>query len=281
MESTSSTDLDTVLLTGAAGTLGRVLVPSLRGLCRRLVLSDLPAACAGLSAAPASGGLAEVVVTPCDLADGAAVHALLAGVQAVVHLGGVSTEQPFDVIAPANLHGVFHLYDAARRQGTRRIVFASSNHVSGCRATGETVTPEHPPRPDGLYGVSKLFGEGLARLYWDRAGIESVCLRIGSALPRPVDRRGLSTWLSWPDLARLVTASLTTPDVGFVVAYGISANTRRWWDTQAAWDRIGYVPQDDAEAYAAEVAHVAPPDDTPMARLQGGAFLGMGDFGPD
>lgn len=266
--------IPTLLLTGAAGTLGLALAPSLPALCRRLVLSDLPGPLAGVQAPDGARKRA------CDLADGAAVHALLEGVDAVVHLGGVSVEKPFDVVAPANLHGVFHLYEAARRQGTKRIVFASSNHVTGCYAQTDRITPADPPRPDGYYGLSKLFGEGMASLYWDRWGIETVALRIGSGLPQPPDRRGLSTWLSLPDLARLVASALTAPDVGFTVAYGISANTRRWYDTQAAWDRIGYSPQDDSEAFAPQVQHIVQPAGTPMARLQGGIFLDIGPFDP-
>ena len=264
--------ISTLLLTGAGGTLGRSLAPSLAGLCERLRLSDLPAA---LRAAAVPEG-AEAL--PCDLADAAAVHRLLQGVHAVVHLGGVSVERPFEEVLQANIRGMFHLYEAARRQGTRRIVFASSNHVTGCYDQSQTVSPQDPPRPDGYYGLSKLYGEGLASMYWDRYGIQTVCLRIGSALPQPVDRRGLSTWLSLPDLARLVTAALTAPDVGFLVAYGISNNTRRWWDTQAAWQQLGYRPQDDSEVFAPQVQHAVQPAGSVAALKQGGVFLTVGPF---
>lgn len=261
----------TLLLTGAAGMLGRVLAPSLQGLAQQLRVSDLAAALQKLS--PLSG--AESI--PCDLADAAAVHHLLQGVDAIVHLGGISVEGPFEPILQANIRGLHNLYEAARRQGVKRIVFASSNHVTGCYPQAQTVAPHDPPRPDGNYGLSKLFGEGIASLYWDRYGIESVCLRIGSALPAPPDRRGLSTWLSLPDLARLVRCALTAPGVGFLVAYGISANTRRIHDTEAAWARLGYVPQDNAETYAEQVQHLLQPPG-PMRLLQGGSFLGMGPF---
>lgn len=261
--------IDTLLLTGAAGTLGRALAAPLRGVCRRLVLSDLPDA---LAAAGISDG------EPCDLADRAAVHRLLHGVQAVVHLGGVSVEKPFDVVLPANITGLFNLYEAARRQGTRRVVFASSNHVTGCYEQARTVSPAEPPRPDGYYGLSKLFGEGMASLYWDRYGIETVCLRIGSGLPQPPDHRGLHTWLSLPDLARLVIAALSAPEVGFLVAYGISNNTRRFYDTEAAWARLGYRPQDDSERFAAGVKHLVQPEGSAARRLQGGVFLDIGPY---
>lgn len=264
---------DTLLLTGAAGTLGRVLAPALQPLCRQLRVSDLPAP---LAAAPLPDGVQR---QPCDLADGDAVHRLLAGVQAIVHLGGISTEGPFAPILQANILGLHHLYEAARRQGVRRIVFASSNHVTGCWPRSTTLSCADRPRPDGNYGLSKLFGEGLASLYWDRHGIETVCLRIGTATPTPPDARALSTWLSLPDLVRLVGASLTAPDVGCTIAWGMSANTRAFWRDDGTWARLGYQPQDDAEVHAAAVQHRLQPEG-PQRDLQGGAFLGMGPYDP-
>ncbi len=263
--------LQTVLLTGAAGTLGRALAPSLAALAARLRVSDLPGPLAG-AALPA--GVQRV---PCELADGEAVHRLLDGVDAVVHLGGVAVEGPWAPIAQANILGLHHMYEAARRHGVRRIVFASSNHVTGCYPQSRRIAPTDPPRPDGNYGLSKMFGEGLASLYWDRHGIESVCLRIGTATPTPPDRRALASWISLRDLEQLVRQALIAPGVGFLVAYGCSANTRRWWDTDGAWARLGYVPCDDAEAYASQVQHLELPAG-PQRELQGGSFLGIGPF---
>ena len=260
-----------LLLTGAAGVLGRALAPGLLSLTTRLRVSDLPAALARAALAPA----AEVAA--CDLADAAAVHTLLQGVDAVVHLGGVSVEGPFEPILQANIRGLHNLYEAARRQGARRIVFASSNHVTGCYEQTQAISPQDLPRPDGNYGLSKLFGEGIASLYWDRFGIETVCLRIGTATPAPPDRRGLSTWISLPDLARLVSCALTAPKVGFLVAYGMSGNTRAFWHTRDAWARLGFVPQDDAESFAPQVEHLLQPEG-PMRQRQGGLFLGIGPF---
>jgi uronate dehydrogenase len=263
--------LRTLLITGAAGTLGRALAQPLQPLARRLRLSDRAEPLARIT--PPAG--AELV--PCELADAGAVDGLLAGVDAIVHLGGVSVEGPFEPILQANIRGLHNLYEAARRHGTKRIVFASSNHVTGCYEQGRPTHPQEPARPDGNYGLSKLFGEGIASLYWDRWGIETVCLRIGTATPAPPDRRGLSTWISLPDLARLVTAALTAPAVGFLVAYGASANTRLWWQTQEAWAKLGYQPQDNAETYAPQVAHLDQPEG-PTRTLQGGAFLAMGPY---
>ena len=261
----------TLLLTGAAGFVGRHLAPALLPLATQLRVSDLPDA---LARTPLPPGVEAV---PCDLADAAAVHSLLDGVNAIVHLGGVSLEGPFEPILQANIRSLHNLYEAARRRGTQRIVFASSNHVTGCYPRAQTLTPQDPPRPDGNYGLSKLFGEGIARLYWDRFGIETVCLRIGSALPAPADRRSLSTWLSLPDLEQLVRCALTAPNVGFLVAYGMSGNTRAYWDTQSAWAKLGYEPQDNAERFAPQVEHLMQPEG-PMRELQGGLFVGIGPF---
>ena len=265
----SVTPFRRLLLTGAAGTLGRALRPRLKGCCELLRVSDI----ADLGAAAANEEL-----MPAALEDAQAMLGLLAGVDAVVHLGGVSVEGPFEPILQANIRGLFNLYEAARLAGTQRIVFASSNHVTGCYEQGRTTHPDDPVRPDGYYGVSKLFGEGLAHMYFDRYGIETVCLRIGTAVPEPADRRELATWISLGDLARLVIASLTAPDVGCTIAYGMSGNPRGWWDTSAAWARLGFVPQDSSEPFADKVQHITFDPQTPMAQLQGGRFLGIGPF---
>jgi uronate dehydrogenase len=267
----ASAPFSTLLLTGAAGTLGRMLAPSLRGLCDTLRLSDLPGPLATLALQPGDEA------GPADLADAAAMNGLLQGVQAVVHLGGVAVEGPFAPILAANLAGTTHLYEAARRAGTKRVVFASSNHVTGCHAQGETISVNDAPRPDGFYGASKLYGEGLAQLYFHRHGIQSVCLRIGSATPEPSDARALATWISPRDLAQLVRCALTAPAVGCTVAYGCSANTRRWWQDESTWARLGYAPQDNAEAWAPQVQHLLLRKG-PQRKLQGGSFLGIGPF---
>ncbi len=261
--------LGRVLLTGAAGTLGRALAEPLARRCGSVLRSDLPGPLLALN---------DPAARACDLADAAAVLELMEGVDGVVHLGGISIEGPWEPIVQANIRGMHNLYEAARRRGTRRIVFASSNHVTGCYEQGRLIRPTDPPRPDGNYGLSKMFGEGLASLYFDRYGIETVCLRIGTATPKPPDRRALSTWISLHDLAVLVQCALTAPGVGFLVAYGMSGNTRAWWDTADAWARLGFTPRDDAEAHAAEVQHLVQPTGSPMARFQGGVFLDIGPF---
>lgn len=265
-----------VLLTGAAGALGRVLREPLRQACRagggQLCLSDR-AALSGPALQPGES------FTVCDLADRAGMHRLLHGVSAVVHLGGVSVEGPFDPILQANILGVFHLYEAARVHGVRRVVMASSNHATGCYPQGQSLTVADPPRPDGYYGVSKLFAEHMAQLYHDRYGIESVCLRIGSATERPTDRRALSTWLSHRDLVQLVLCALRAPAVGHTVMYGVSANRASWWRDTGQAARLGYQPQDDAEAWRAAIeAQPTPDPQSSLARWQGGVFLDEGPY---
>jgi uronate dehydrogenase len=262
---------DRLLLTGAAGGLGQVLRPRLRRLCRVLRVSDI-------ASMAAAGEGEEVVVAP--LQDGAAVHALVAGVEAIVHLGGVSVEGPFEPILQANIVGAWNLYEAARKHGTKRVVFASSNHVTGFYRQDEAITPGDPMRPDGHYGLSKAFGENLSRFYFDRYGIETVCLRIGSSFPEPKDRRMLATWLSYDDLERLVVASLTAPVVGHSVVYGMSDNTTSWWDNTSA-AHIGYRPKDSSEPFRAAAEARQPALDTNdlAVRFQGGAGGESGSVG--
>ena len=179
MDAAADALLGTVLLTDAAGTLGQVLAPPLQAACQRLIRSDLAGPLAKIAA------LAGTTAQACDLADASAVHHLLPGVDAVVHLGGVAMDGAFEPVLQADIRGLHKLYEAARRQGTRRIVFASSNHVTGCYGVQDRVAPTDPARPDGQYGLSKLFGEGLASLYFDRYGIQTVSLRIGTATATP------------------------------------------------------------------------------------------------
>lgn len=261
---------DKILLTGAAGALGQVLRERLKANCKVLRVSDL-------NDVGAAADREEVVQA--DLGDAAAVDRAVAGVNAIVHLGGYSVEGPFEPILQANIVGVYNLYEAARKHGVRRVVFASSNHVTGFYRQSDTITPEHPARPDGLYGVSKAFGEDLSRFYFERYGIETACLRIGSSFPEPRDRRMLATWLSHGDLHRLVSACLDTPVLGHSIIYGVSDNAVTWWDNSSA-KHIGYRPQDSSDPFREAVyARTTPPDlSDPAAVCQGGAFVTAGPF---
>jgi uronate dehydrogenase len=259
-----------LLLTGAAGGLGQALRPRLKANCKILRSADRVAF--GLA-----GEQEELVLA--DLADAGAVMGMMQGVDAVVHLGGVSTEAAFEPILQGNILGVFNLYEAARKQGVKRIVFASSNHVTGFYKQSETINASHPPRPDSLYGVSKAFGEDLSRFYFDRYGIETACVRIGSSFPEPKDRRMLATWLSFDDLHRLITACLTTPVLGHSIIFGMSNNAVTWWDNAQA-NHIGYKPQDSSDIFKDAVyARTQAPDLTsPVAQFQGGGFVQAGPF---
>ena len=214
-----------LLLTGAAGGLGQALRERLKSNCSVLRLSDR-------TDLGAVGAHEEIALA--DLADAAAVDAAVQGCDAIVHLGGVSVEGPFGPILQANILGLYHLYESARTHGVKRIVFASSNHVTGYYSQGETIDATAPARPDGMYGLSKAFGEDLSRFYFDRHGIETACVRIGSSFPEPRDRRMLATWLSYDDLHRLISACLSTPALRHSIIFGMSHNAVTWSDNPCA-----------------------------------------------
>jgi uronate dehydrogenase len=219
-------------------------------------------------------GLADPPVVA-EIGDRAALDRAAAGVDAVVHLAGVAGEAAFPEILEANIDGTYQVFEAGRRSGVPRIVYASSNHAVGFTPRCELAGVDLPPRPDTYYGLSKVFGEALGRLYVDRYGMEVVCLRIGSWQDRPERPRHLATWLSPADGVRLLHAALSAPDVGFTVVYGISANTRAWWDLAPA-RALGYLSVDDAEDYAEEILaeHGEPDPADPEHAYLGGDFTG-------
>ena len=266
----SATAFNRLLLTGAAGGRGCELRRRLKAHCAVLRLSDI----ADLGTAGPGEELMPVALEKAD-----AVLALLAGVDAVVHLGGISVEGPFEAIVHANIVGTYNLYEAARRHGVKRVIFASSNHVTGFYRQDEVIDATMPMRPDGHYGLSKAFGENLAQFYFDRYGLETVSLRIGSSFPEPADRRMLATWLSYDDLERLVLASLTAPVVGHSVIYGMSDNATTWWDNTPA-RHIGYRPQDSSEPFRAAAMARQPTVDqsNPATLYQGGGFVTKGPY---
>ena len=266
----SSIRFGRLLLTGAAGNLGRELRPRLKAYCQTLRLShrsDMGEAVEG----------EEIVVA--SLEDRGAVLNLLKDVDAVIHMGGVSTEKPWDDILAGNIVGAYNLYESARKNKVKRILFASSNHVTGFYRQDEVISPRDPVRPDGLYGLSKAFGENLAQLYWDRYGIETVSLRIGSSFVEPKDRRMLATWMSYDDTERLIVSALTAPVVGHTIIYGMSDNRTTWWDNTGA-RHIGYCPQDSSEPFRDAVEARQPIIDhsDPISIHQGGAFVRTGPF---
>ena len=249
-----------LVITGAAGRIGTVLRGGLRDLAEELVLVDL-------NPLEAQDDREETVVA--DLADMDRALAALAGADAVVHLAGIPGEGSFDRLLGPNFVATHNVFEAARRQGVRRIVFASSNHATGMYPVGRRIGPDDPVRPDTIYGVGKVFGESLGRLYSDKHGLEVACIRIGSFRERPETPRELHTWLSHADAMGLFRACLCAPGVRFTIVYGISANTRAWWDISDA-RRLGYEPVDDAERFAAELLEGR--EDDSAGELQGGPF---------
>lgn len=259
-----------ILLTGAAGALGSRLRPALSALAETLVSTDI---------APAPGALlANETFIEADLADAAAIDALVEGADMVVHFGAIPDEAPFDEILGPNILGSHHVWASAAKHGVRRVVYASSIHAVGMHLKTDAIGVDAPHRPDGFYGLSKCFSEDLARLYWDKKGIEAVCLRILSCT-EPKNARAVGSWLSYDDLIQLVEKSVTTPIVGFTVVYGVSDNDRRPVDNSGA-AVLGYRPKDNAEVYAAEIfANSDPIDPNDIAHTRHAGPFAATDLG--
>jgi uronate dehydrogenase len=227
-----------------------------------------------LDVAPVDAGPGEEAVTA-SVTDMAAMTEACRGADAVIHLGGIPSEAAWDIVLDVNINGTYVVFEAARRAGVPRVIFASSNHAVGFTPKSEFPVPDYAfPAPDTYYGVSKVAGEALAALYSHRHGVDAICVRILSCFPRPITTRMLSTWLSPDDAGRLFEACLTAPSPGFRVIFGVSANTRGGWVSLAAARALGYEPQDDAEEFAAEViaAHGELDPADPVARYLGGEF---------
>src|SRR5579883_2563994 len=224
-----------VLITGAAGHIGKVLRQGLRGRYTLLRLSDV--------AAMDRAGPGEEVVQA-DVQDFTATLLSLAGIDCVVHLGALPVEHPWEQILPINIAGIYNVFEAARQQGVKRVIFASSNHAIGFYRRTQRIDHTAAPRPDSRYGLSKAFGECLGHLYADKHGMSVISLRIGTCRERPVEKRHLSTWLSHRDTVQLVQRCIEAPQVHYLNVYGVSNNPRSWWDNTAAMQLLGYVPQD-------------------------------------
>ena len=269
--------MPTILITGAAGRIGSMLRPRLARPGRTLRLLDIaPLDPVPLDPVPPGAGAGEECVTA-SVTDLDAMTAACAGVDAVIHLAAIPGEAAWERIAAVNIEGTYVAFEAARRAGVPRVIYASSNHAVGFTPRSEFPVPDYAfPEPDTYYGVAKVTGEALAALYHHRYRMDAICLRILTCAERPRNARSLSTWLSPGDAGRLFEACLTVADPGFRVAYGVSANTRGGWVSLAEARSLGYEPQDDAEAYAAEIiAGQGEPDpaDPVLARLGGGFTL--------
>ena len=259
--------MKTILITGAAGDVGTHLRRELAGRYR-LVVSDRK---------PIADLREGETFVRGDVTSFDDMLAATKGAQAVIHLGAVSTEGDWPMVRDINIDGTYNVFEAAKRNGARRIIFATSNHAVGFYERTETIDHAVYPRPDSRYGVSKVFGEALGSLYADKYGMEMFMMRIGNVGHRPLDKRRLSIWFSPRDLAQLVSIGIDKPGIKFEIVYGISNNKRRWYDNANA-ERLGYRPQDDSETFAQEILAVEKPATDPIAEAhQGGIFCSAED----
>ncbi|MGB0733352.1 MAG: NAD-dependent epimerase/dehydratase family protein [Pontibacterium sp.] len=259
-----------ILMTGASGNLGRALRAALSGWVDELRLSDI---------APIDDLAEGESFVQCDLGDYDSVQALLEGCDGVIHLGGISIEGTFDSILNGNIRGTYNIYEACRRLNVSRVVFASSNHVIGFHDRETLLDADSAMRPDSMYGVSKGFGELLARYYYDKYGVESALVRIGWCGEKPLDRRTMSTWLSVNDFSRLIKTVFSADRLGCPVVYGVSDNASKWWDNRKV-NYLGWHPEDSSDVFAQEpyiLDEVTDPND-PAIRFQGGGFAAAGHF---
>ena len=254
--------MKTVLITGAAGGVGTWLRKELAGKYT-LRLSDVR------PIRKLEKGESFMLADVSKMSD---MLRITKGVDAIVHLGGFSVEGPWEVIHQANIVGCYNAYEAARRNGVQRFLFATSNHAVGFYPRTTTIDHRVTIKPDSRYGVSKVFGEALGSLYSDKYGMQVFLIRIGNVNDRPIDKRRLSIWVSPRDLAQLVQIGIDHPQVRFEIVYGISDNKRAWYDNANAV-RLGYRPQDRSEDYAAEILAKEQPGDPRAEKYQGGTFV--------
>ncbi len=254
--------MKTILLTGAAGDVGGHLRRELAGKYN-LRLSDVR---------PIKGLVAGEKFALGDVSKMSDMLRVTKGVDAILHLGGFSVEGPWEEILHANIVGCYNVFEAARRNGVRRILFASSNHATGFYQRDQKIDHRVYPKPDSRYGLSKVFGEQLGSLYADKYGMEVFCMRIGNVNVAPADKRRLSIWISPRDLAQLVSVGVENPNISFEIVYGVSSNKRSWYDNANA-HRLGYQPQDDADRHAKEVLAKEKPNDARAELYQGGNFV--------
>lgn len=257
-----------LVLTGACGNLGKVLREPLSKMADELVSTDIAEAPDTL--------LPNESYHRADVAEMDQIAPLLEGADMVVHFGAYVDEGPFEKLLGPNYIGAYNIWEAAHRHGLRRVIYASSIHAVGLEATNAGVDTDTPHRPDTFYGLAKCFAEDLGRMYWEKRGLEAVCLRILSCTPEPQNVRALGTWLSYGDMVRLVQRSVDTPTAGFTIAYGVSANTRAPVSNHKV-GFLGYRPQDNAEDWAeALFAKAGTPDPQDLAQTRlGGPFASV------
>ena len=262
-----------IVLTGAAGRLGSYLREPLSKMADQLLSTDISNDIGSL--------YDNETFVKADLAEMSEIKPLMKDADMVVHFGAYVDEGPFEKLWGPNFVGSYNVWESARLAGVKRVIYASSIHAVGMYPRNQFIGVDVPHRPDGFYGLAKCFTEDLGRMYWEKSGLEAVCLRIYSAAA-VVSSRSLSTWLSYDDLIQLVTRAIDTPTVGFTISYGISNNDRAVVDNSAA-TYLGYKPKDNAEQYADEILANAPPSDPQdLAQMcHGGPFAAtpMGECG--
>jgi uronate dehydrogenase len=257
-----------VALSGASGKLGSILRAELMG--------------RGVDLRSAGGSRPLVPLAPDedilhgDLRDPGVVDRLLTGVDVLIHMAGTAVEAPLDVVIENNLRALREVYEGAVRHDVRRVVFASSNHAFGMYPVTQKLRLDCEYRPDGMYGLSKVWGEAIARLYWDKHGIESICARIGTVTAgnRPTQPRHLCTWLANEDLVQLMLRCIAAENVGFMTVWGVSNNTRSYWENAGA-ERLGFMPQQNAEDYAEEILSRPNPLSAVAQQYQGGSLAAL------
>jgi uronate dehydrogenase len=257
-------DMKTILITGAAGDVGTHLRRELAG--QYLIrASDLRT----------FKKIAKESSMRADISKMSDARRITKGVDAIIHLGGYSVEGPWEGILNANIIGCYNIFEAARLNGVKRIIFPTSNHATGFYRRDQTIDHTVYPKPDGRYGVSKVFGEALGSLYADKYQMSFLMIRIGNVNPLPIDKRRLAIWVSPRDLAQLVTIGIEHPKIRFEIVYGVSGNQRSWYDNRNA-ARLGYRPKDNSERFAAEVLAREKPAENPIAEAhQGGVFCAV------
>jgi uronate dehydrogenase len=259
--------MERILITGAGGKIGDALRKGVRGSYPLIRLLDI---------VPLGTAAAGEDIFAADIRDIAALEKAMAGIDCVVHLAGASEEAEWGKVLPLNIEGCFNVFEAARRQGVKRVVFASSNHAVGFHRRGRFIDDTVLHRPDSRYGVSKVFGEAIGRLYADKHGLSVACLRIGTfrTPDRPVDARGLLTWISHRDMVQLVRRCIDHPNYHFVIVYGVSKNLRSRWDNTNV-KFLGYCPEDDSEVFAAEILAPGAKENEVAAQFHGAHYCQM------
>ena len=232
-----------ILLTGAGGRLGSYLREPLSNICSTLISTDIKKDIGKLNE--------NEKYFSADLSNFDQICDLTKDVSLICHFGALVDEVPFNDMLGANFIGSYNIWEAARQNKCSRVVYASSVHAVGMYKRTKTLKPKTAHRADGFYGLSKCFTENLARMYYDKCGIEAVCLRIATCSP-VTTQRSLTSWLSYDDLVQLVIRAIDTSHTGYSVIYGVSDNDRSNLSNIDV-GHIGFKPKDNAEIYANKI----------------------------